>query len=154
VTSDQLTIYLQDHHAGARFGGELARRAAGANQSTEYGEFLERLAAEIEEDRIALEAIMKRCEVGSDRLKDAGAWTMEKLGRLKFLDLRIDPGRLVPCPLRSAISEMVVSRACSNSRPMSSAWTRWGSETRGPPVASAGSYAARPRRTLRRDAGR
>jgi hypothetical protein len=84
VTSDPLTIYLQDHHAGARFGGELARRSAGANEGTEYGEFLARLANEIEEDRRSLEAIMERCDVGTDRLKDAGAWTMEKLGRLKL----------------------------------------------------------------------
>lgn len=84
MTSDQLTIYLQDHHAGARFGGALAKRAAGQNEGTEYADFLARLADDIEEDRRALEAIMARCEVASDRIKDAGAWTMEKVGRLKL----------------------------------------------------------------------
>lgn len=84
MTSDQLTIYLQDHHAGACFGGELAKRAAGENEGTEYGDFLTALAQDIEEDRRALESIMARCDVGNDRLKDSMAWATEKFGRLKF----------------------------------------------------------------------
>lgn len=84
MTSDQLTIYLQDHHAGARFGLELARRAAGENEGTEYGDFLTALAADIDSDRRALEAIMDDLGVGTDRLKDVAAWASEKLGRLKL----------------------------------------------------------------------
>jgi hypothetical protein len=78
-----LAIYLQDHHAGAVAGQSLARRAAKANVGTAYGEELERLAAEIEEDRRTLEAVMDRLDVGSDTLKDLGASAAERLGRLK-----------------------------------------------------------------------
>jgi hypothetical protein len=84
ITTDQLTIYLQDHRAGAQFGTELARRARDANEGTELGDFLAKLAEEIAEDRAALEDVMGRLGVPKDPLKIAGAWTAEKLGRLKL----------------------------------------------------------------------
>lgn len=79
-----LAIYLQDHYAGATGGLELCRRAQGRQEGTELGTFLERLAEEIAEDREALRSIMEHLEVEPDRLKMAGGWTAEKLGRLKL----------------------------------------------------------------------
>lgn len=79
-----LAIYLNDHLAGATVARELARRAAASNRGTAYGAFLERLAREIEEDRVALEAIMRELDIGVDRFKLAAAWGAEKLGRLKL----------------------------------------------------------------------
>jgi hypothetical protein len=81
---DLLAIYLQDHLAGATGGVELVRRAAGQNAGTELGDFLSRLAIEIDEDRDELRQIMRRLDVGEDRLKVAGGWAGEKLGRLKL----------------------------------------------------------------------
>jgi hypothetical protein len=81
---DYLKIYLEDHYAGATAGLEVARRTAGANRGSEYGDVLERVALEIEEDRDALRAIMSELGVGPDRLKVAGAWAGEKAGRLKL----------------------------------------------------------------------
>ena len=81
--SDLLKTYLQDHHAGATVGLELARRTAAANEDTEYGPELARIADEIAEDRETLEQVMERLEVSASKLKDAGGWTAEKLGRLK-----------------------------------------------------------------------
>lgn len=81
--SDLLKTYLQDHHAGSTMGLELARRTAGANEDTEYGPELARIADEIGADREVLEQVMERLEVKPSRLKDAGGWTAEKLGRLK-----------------------------------------------------------------------
>jgi hypothetical protein len=78
-----LKTYLQDHHAGATVGVELARRAAGSNSGNEYGPELERLAAEIAEDREALERAMELLEVKPSTVKDAAGWTAEKFGRLK-----------------------------------------------------------------------
>ena len=83
VVSELLKTYLQDHHAGATAGLELARRAAGANEDNEYGPELQRIADEIAEDRETLEQVMERLEIGPSKLKDAGGWTAEKLGRLK-----------------------------------------------------------------------
>jgi hypothetical protein len=81
---DYLKIYLEDHYAGATAGLELARRTAGANSGNVYGDVLERIAREIEEDRDSLRAIMTALGVGPDRFKVAGAWAGEKAGRLKL----------------------------------------------------------------------
>jgi len=78
-----LGIYLNDHLAGATIGLELSRRARGSNEGNEYGEVLERIAREIEEDRETLKALMDLLEIGHDRIKVGGAWLAEKLGRLK-----------------------------------------------------------------------
>jgi hypothetical protein len=79
-----LATYLNDHHAAAVAAVQLARRAAGSNRGTPYGEVLEVLAVEIEEDRQALRLIMQRLGVGTDHAKAAVAWSAEKLGRLKL----------------------------------------------------------------------
>jgi hypothetical protein len=78
-----LGIYLNDHLAGSTIGLELARRARGSNKSSEYGDVLDRIAREIDEDRETLKALMVSLEIGHDRLKVGGAWIAEKLGRLK-----------------------------------------------------------------------
>ena len=78
-----LSTYMNDHLAGSTVGVELARRAAGSNEATDLGGFLSRLAAEIEEDRDALLAMMDRLGVSKDRLKVAAGWAGEKVGRLK-----------------------------------------------------------------------
>jgi hypothetical protein len=79
-----LATYLNDHLAGATAGRELARRAAGSNRDSSYGPFLEQLAAEIEEDRESLLAIMRALDVGVDSVKVLGGWGAEKLGRFKL----------------------------------------------------------------------
>jgi hypothetical protein len=79
-----LRIYLQDHHAGSTTGLELARRIRGSNQGNEYGEAMAKITDEIAADRKALASIMDDLGFGSDTIKDAGAWALEKLGRLKL----------------------------------------------------------------------
>ena len=83
LTTDQLSIYLADHHAGATFGVELARRARAQNEGTGYGEFLARLTTEIEEDKRELEQTMGALGVSRDPLKVGLGWAGEKVGRLK-----------------------------------------------------------------------
>jgi hypothetical protein len=83
IGGDALGTYLSDHHAGATFGVELARRAREENEGTSYADFFSRLATEIEQDRDELTAIMRSLDVGSDRIKESVAWAGEKLGRLK-----------------------------------------------------------------------
>jgi hypothetical protein len=78
-----LATYLNDHAAGSTVGAELSRRAAGANDGSELGVTLGRLAAEIEEDRATLDSVMQAAGVGHDRAKQAVAWVGEKAGRLK-----------------------------------------------------------------------
>ena len=79
-----LRIYLQDHHAGSTTGLELARRIRGENQGNEYGKVMAGIVDEIAADRKSLESIMDDLGFGSDTIKDAGAWALEKVGRLKM----------------------------------------------------------------------
>jgi hypothetical protein len=78
-----LSIYLNDHLAGATVGVELSKRAASANEDTDYGAHLSELAHEIAEDRASLERLMERLDVKKDRVKTTGAFIGEKFGRLK-----------------------------------------------------------------------
>ena len=89
LSSDPLTIYLNDHLGGATFGLELARRARAANRGNEFGAFLDDLSVAIEEDRRELERIIERLGRPRDQLKSAVGWLTEKAGRLKPI------GRLV-----------------------------------------------------------
>jgi hypothetical protein len=78
-----LSIYLNDHLAGSVTGIELARRTLSSNRGTRYGEFLEWLVKQIQEDRQSLIGLMERLGIRRDPLKQAGAWGLEKVGRLK-----------------------------------------------------------------------
>ena len=70
--SSPLSVYLNDHLAGATAGVDLAHRVADAA-----------LATEVEEDREALLDVMRRLSVGRDHLKLALGWGAEKAMRLK-----------------------------------------------------------------------
>jgi hypothetical protein len=80
----ELSIYVNDHFAGSTVGAELAKRAAGSNEGTEYGSELERLATEIEADREALKRVMDELDIAEDHLKAGAGWLAEKFGRLKL----------------------------------------------------------------------
>lgn len=82
--TDELGLYLRDHRAGAATGSALAHRAAEQNEGTSFGQFLGRLAAEIDEDVATLEQLMARFDVTPDLLKNAGAKVGERIGRLKM----------------------------------------------------------------------
>jgi hypothetical protein len=80
-----LSIYLNDHLAGAALGVQLARRLQASNRdSAEFGSALEQVRAEIESDRETLAQVMDRLGVSQGKLKPAAAWLAEKLGRLKL----------------------------------------------------------------------
>lgn len=84
MTRNLLAIYLNDHLAGATAGLELARRARGNNGATPLGDYLDRLASEIAEDREALIEAMNRLDVRRDPFKVVAGWSGEKVGRLKL----------------------------------------------------------------------
>ena len=81
---DKLSIYLNDHLAGATVGVELVNRCRSANEGTEYGPVLERLAEEIEADRDALQRLIEERGFSRDRIKVGTGWLAEKFGRLKL----------------------------------------------------------------------
>jgi hypothetical protein len=61
----------------------VRRTLASNRDNPEFGPPLQRICAEIEEDRATLEQVMDDLDVGRDRLKPIGAWVGEKIGRLK-----------------------------------------------------------------------
>jgi hypothetical protein len=79
-----LDSYLNDHWAGSTAGLELAKRTAGQNRDNEFGKELEKLVAEIADDRATLREVMRSVGVGEDRLKSIGARVAERAGRLKL----------------------------------------------------------------------
>lgn len=79
-----LGIYLNDHLAGATGGLELFRRSAKAQRGSDAGDTLERLSAEVAQDREALLAIMTSLGVPVRRYKVYAGWIGEKVGRLKL----------------------------------------------------------------------
>jgi hypothetical protein len=93
-----LGIYLNDHLAGSVVGSNLARRLAASEQSSAAADQLQRLAADVEEDREALVDIMKALDVPLRHYKTWGAWVAERAGRLKL------NGRLLT---RSPLSRVV-----------------------------------------------
>ena len=70
---DDLSVYLNDHLAGATACATLANRAVGGA-----------IAAEIEEDRATLTEIMDRLGVRQDRVKVALGWAAVQAARLRF----------------------------------------------------------------------
>lgn len=84
MTDSLLAIYLNDHLAGSVLGVELARRVRASNAGTPMGKALAEICAEIEADRETLRRLMAHLGVGESRIKPAGAWLAEKLGRLKL----------------------------------------------------------------------
>jgi hypothetical protein len=83
-TETMLGIYLNDHLLGATAGRELARRTARSHRGREEGGALNRLAADIAQDRSALLSIMASVGVTVRAYKVGAAWIGEKAGRLKF----------------------------------------------------------------------
>jgi hypothetical protein len=81
--TDLLGMYLQDHYAGSTAGVALFERAARSHSDPGTRARIAELAREVSEDRAEQLRIMAAVGVQPHRLKDASAWAVEKLGRLK-----------------------------------------------------------------------
>jgi hypothetical protein len=82
--SDLLGIYLNDHLAGATGGVELAKRLASNFRRSPHSQALQRIAADVEQDRNSLLEVMRRLDVPVNRVKVSAGWLGEKIGRLKM----------------------------------------------------------------------
>jgi len=79
-----LRIYLQDHHAAAAAGLDLARRLARENRSWGHGPELQQIAGEIAGDRATVRTVLDRLGIAPSVVKIAGARALERVGRLKL----------------------------------------------------------------------
>jgi hypothetical protein len=83
LSTDSLTIYLNDHLAGATFGTELVQRMVRENTGTDFEQPLRALSDQIQSDLAELESIVDALGKPRDRIKRALGWSVEKVGRLK-----------------------------------------------------------------------
>lgn len=91
---DLLSIYLEDHRAGAAGGVALARRIADRYGEEPGFEPLAELAAEIREDERALDVIRNGLGVDGGCVKRLVAVVGERVGRLKLNGTIVRPSPL------------------------------------------------------------
>jgi hypothetical protein len=93
-----LSIYLNDHRAGAVAGLARARSAAEQMEDPTMRQVLAEVADEIARDRDVLDEVIDRLDVRHHRVKMAVAMAGERIGRLKL------NGRLLR---RSPLSDLI-----------------------------------------------
>ncbi len=81
-TDDLLGAYLSDHLAGSVAALDLVEKLRSHNEGTPLAEHLAELGPEIEADKVVLEQLIERIGEPKNRLKQAGAWFVEKLTRV------------------------------------------------------------------------
>ena len=79
-----LSIYLEDHVAGATAGSQRAARLSDGEADTKDADVLATFAADVAKDLDALLALMKTLGVEPNRLKAGVASVAEKVGALKL----------------------------------------------------------------------
>jgi hypothetical protein len=79
-----MDVYLNDHLAGATLGSNLAAQIRDRHEGTPLGEVMRTIAAQVEEDRRTLIALMERLDVSSNPVKRASGWVAEKASQVKF----------------------------------------------------------------------
>ena len=84
ASDEALTVYLNDHLAGAAAGLELAEKLRDNNQGTELGKVMVALHHDISEDRDSLEELMRHLDLQRHPVKEAAGWVLEKLSRLRL----------------------------------------------------------------------
>ncbi|TDP96690.1 hypothetical protein [Labedaea rhizosphaerae] len=82
--NDYLRIYLNDQLALGTAWRELARRSTKANQGSDVGTALGKVATAIAEDVATFRAIMRSLGVPENPVKSGAAVLGERLGRLKL----------------------------------------------------------------------
>ena len=92
-----LDTYLNDHHAGATAGVNLARMAADEHQQHEHGPFFNELAHEIKTDHDTLEQLMAKLGTDKSANKSALAEVGSKLMAPKFTGTEDELNAFVTC---------------------------------------------------------
>ncbi len=81
----ELDSYLNDHIAGSVAALELIARWAQLYKDKPLGAFFIELEAEIHADQEILRRLMRSLGVEESKVRQAGAWAAEKVGRARFM---------------------------------------------------------------------
>jgi hypothetical protein len=84
MTENPLAIYLADHLAGSVHAIEVLKNIREVYDREPLGTFAADLLVEIEADRAVLQNLAERVGTGSSTIKELGAWTSEKISRMKL----------------------------------------------------------------------
>lgn len=79
-----MTVYLNDHLAGASLGSRLAEQIRARHRGSPLGEVMDSIAPLIEEDRLTLIDLMRRLGATKNRVKQLSGRMAEKASQLKF----------------------------------------------------------------------
>src|SRR4029450_7423203 len=89
-----LDSYLNDHLAGSISALELIAHWAKVHKSEPLGRFFVKIEKEIKADQKALRDVMRILGVKESKVRKAGAWAAEKVGRARLIIAGDEPGRL------------------------------------------------------------
>jgi hypothetical protein len=89
-----LDSYLNDHLAGSISALEVIDHWAEAHKGESLGSFFVQTKKEIKADQETLRGIMRILGVDESKVRKAGAWAAEKVGRARLIIAGDEPGSL------------------------------------------------------------
>ena len=89
-----LDSYLNDHLAGSISALEVIAHWAEAHKGEPLGSFFVETEREIKADQETLRGIMRTLGVEESKVRKAGAWAAEKVGRARLIIAGDEPGSL------------------------------------------------------------
>ena len=90
----ELNSYLNDHLAGSVSALELIAHWAEVHKGEPLGSFFRETEEEIKGDQDTLRDVMRALGVEESKVRKAGAWAVEKLGRARLIIAGDEPGSL------------------------------------------------------------
>ena len=89
-----LASYLNDHLAGSISALELIAHWAEVHKGEPLGRFFVETEREIKADQDTLRTVMRTLGVEESKVRQAGAWAAEKVGRARLIMAGDEPGSL------------------------------------------------------------
>jgi hypothetical protein len=89
-----LNSYLNDHLAGSISALELIAHWAEVHKGEPLGSFFVEIEKEIKADQDTLRGVMRTLGVEESKIRQAGAWAAEKVGRARLIIAGDEPGSL------------------------------------------------------------
>ena len=89
-----LDSYLNDHLAGSISALEVIDHWAEAHKGEPLGNFFAQIETEVKADQETLRDIIRTLGIEESKVRKAGAWAAEKLGRARLIVAGNEPGSL------------------------------------------------------------
>src|SRR5215208_1545869 len=89
-----LDSYLNDHIAGSISALEVIAHWADAHKDEPLGSFFVETETEVKADQDTLRGIMRALGIKESKVRKAGAWAAEKVGRARLIIAGDEPGSL------------------------------------------------------------